>query len=159
MQKITTFLWFEDQAEEAVNFYTSVFRNSKVLKISRFGEGTPAPSETAMSIRFMLNGHEFMAVNSGVNLPFSSSISFVLNCDSQSEIDELWSKLCDGGEEHACGWVKDKFGMSWQIVPSIVHEMLTDPDHLKSQRTMAALSRMKKVDIKTLELGYQKVLA
>lgn len=151
MQKITPCLWFDDQAEEAVAFYTSVFENSRVLDIARYGKAGPGPEGSVMTVRFELNGQEFVALNGGPLFTFDEAISFQVNCRTQDEVDEFWSKLSEGGEESTCGWLKDKFGLSWQIVPTRLVELVGDPDPEKSQRAMEAMLGMKKIDIAALE--------
>jgi predicted 3-demethylubiquinone-9 3-methyltransferase (glyoxalase superfamily) len=152
MQKITPFLWFNNNAEEAVKFYTSVFKNSKIGKISRYPEGTPGPAGTVMTAEFEIEGQKFIALNGGPIFKFTEAISFVVNCDTQKELDEYWQKLtADGGQEIECGWLKDKFGLSWQIVPSILGELMSGNDPKKSERVMAALLKMKKLDIEGLK--------
>jgi predicted 3-demethylubiquinone-9 3-methyltransferase (glyoxalase superfamily) len=159
MQKITPFLWFDNQAEEAVNFYTSIFKNSKIKSVARYGEeGAEAsgrPKGTVMTVTFELKGQEFTALNGGPHFKFTEAISFVVNCESQDEVDELWEKLSEGGEKQQCGWLKDKYGVSWQIVPTVLGEMLQDKDPKKSERVMKALLQMDKIDIKTLEQAYE----
>lgn len=154
MQKITPYLWFEDQAEEAVNFYTSIFKNSKVLNVSRYGEAGPGPAGSVMTATFELDGQEFMALNGGPQYKFTEAISFLVNCRTQKEVDELWEKLSDGGEEGPCGWLKDKFGVSWQIIPTALGEMLSDPNPSKAQRVMEAMLKMKKIEIPVLQQAY-----
>jgi predicted 3-demethylubiquinone-9 3-methyltransferase (glyoxalase superfamily) len=154
MQKITPFLWFDNQAEEAMNFYVSIFENSKVLSVNRYGEGAPVPEGTVMTARFMIQGQEFVALNGGPQFSFTEAISFVVNCETQEEIDYYWDKLSEDGEEQGPGWVKDKYGLSWQIVPTVLQEMMSDGDPLKSQRVMQAMMQMNKIDIKTLEQAY-----
>lgn len=157
MQKITPFLWFDHEAEEAASFYTSIFKDSKILAVTRYPEGTPGPAGTVMTIKFKLNGQEFVALNGGPVFKFNEAISFVVNCKTQDEIDEFWVKLSEGGQEVQCGgWLKDKFGVSWQVVPTGLDKMLTDPDLKKSERVMKALLEMVKIDIKTLEQAYYK---
>jgi predicted 3-demethylubiquinone-9 3-methyltransferase (glyoxalase superfamily) len=151
MQKITPFLWFDGKAEEAANFYASIFNNSRVVDITRYGEGSPAPKGTVMTARFLLEGQEFVALNGGPHFTFSPAISFVVNCESQQEVDDLWEKLSASGEEGQCGWLKDKFGVSWQIVPTVLVTMLTSPDAARAQRAMTAMMQMKKIDISLLE--------
>ena len=144
MQKITPFLWFDNQAEEAVNFYTSIFKNSMILKIARYGEVGPGPKSSVMTVAFQLDGQEFIALNGGPYFKFTEAISFVVSCKTQEEIDHLWEKLSeDGGEKVQCGWLKDKYGVSWQVVPAILGEMISDPDPAKSQRVMEAMLQMK----------------
>jgi len=155
MQKITPFLWFDNQAEEAATFYASVFRNSKIGSIARYDKTSAAASGrsegSAMTVSFQLEGEEFIALNGGPLFRFSEAISFVVNCDTQKEIDYYWNKLTDGGEESQCGWLKDKFGLSWQIVPSSLGKWIAGPDKAKSSRAMAALMKMKKLVIAELE--------
>ena len=154
MQKITPFLWFDGKAEEAANFYVSIFKNSKILNIARCGEAGPGPNGTVMSATFQLDGQEFMALNGGPMFTFSPAISFFVKCESQEEVDELWAKLSEGGEEQRCGWLKDKYGVSWQIIPSALGEMLQDKDAEKSNRVMRAMLQMDKIDIKGLAQAY-----
>lgn len=151
MQKITPFLWFDNQAEEAMNFYTSIFKNSKVVDVSRYGEGGPGPAGTVMTGTFQLAGQEFMVLNGGPHFKFTEAISLFVSCENQAEVDELWEKLSEGGEEGQCGWLKDKFGLSWQIVPTALAEVLGNKDAAKAQRAMTAMLQMKKIDIKTLQ--------
>ena len=155
MQKITPNLWFDDQAEEAVNFYTSIFKNSKILNVSRYPEGAPGLAGKVMTAAFELDGQEFMALNGGPQYKFSEAISFLVNCRTQKEVDELWQKLtANGGEEGPCGWLKDKFGVSWQIIPTALGEMLSDPNPSKAQRVMEAMLKMKKIEIPVLQQAY-----
>ncbi len=156
MQKITPFLWFDDNAEEAVNFYTSVFKNSKVLSMNRLPEGTPGPAGKVMTATFELEGQEFMALNGGPEYKFTEAISFFVNCETQAEVDELWEKLSEGGEKGPCGWLKDKFGVSWQIVPTALGEMLGDQDPKKAQNVMQAMLKMSKIDIAGLRRAYEQ---
>ncbi len=152
MQKITPFLWFNDQAEEAVTFYLSIFRNSRLIKIARYPEGSPGPKGSVMTVHFSLDGQEFIALNGGPQFTFSPAISFVVNCDTQAEVDEYWEKLsANGGGQHQCGWLHDKFGVSWQIVPRILGDLVSDPDEAKAQRAMLAMLKMTKIDIAALE--------
>jgi len=151
MQKITPFLWFNDQAEEAMNFYTSIFKNSKIGSVSRYGEGGPGPQGSVMTATFQLDGQEFMALNGGPEFPFTEAISLFVNCETQAEVDELWAKLSEGGEKGRCGWLKDKYGLSWQIVPSALGELLNAKDAEKSQRVMQAMLQMDKIDIAGLK--------
>ena len=155
-QKITTFLWFDGNAEEAVNHYISSFKNSKILKVARYGEAGPGPKGSVMTVQFQLEGQEFIALNGGPQFKFTEAISLLVNCDTQAEVDELWSKLSAGGEEGPCGWLKDKFGLSWQIVPSTLGKMMQDKDPKKSKRVMEAMLQMKKMDIARLEHAYGK---
>ncbi|MFD1773729.1 VOC family protein [Paenibacillus rhizophilus] len=151
MQKIAPFLWFDGKAEEAMNFYTSIFKNSRIKDIRRSkGEG-PWPEGTVMSGTFQLDGQEFMALNGGPQFSFSPAVSFFVNCETQQEIDELWEKLSEGGEKQKCGWLKDKFGLSWQIVPTVLGELLQDKDAGKAGRVMNAMLQMDKLDIETLK--------
>ena len=156
MQKITPFLWFDNKAEEAVEFYVSVFKNSKVVSVTRYGEAGPGPEGTVMSATFQLDGQEFYALNGGPQFTFSPAISFFVNCETQKEIDDLWERLSEGGEKQPCGWLKDKFGLSWQIVPSVLGRMLHDKDARKSGRVMKAMLQMKKLDIARLKQAYDQ---
>jgi predicted 3-demethylubiquinone-9 3-methyltransferase (glyoxalase superfamily) len=151
MQTITPFLWFDGKAEEAVNFYVSIFKNSKVGSVSRYGEGGPGPKGSVMSATFQLLGQEFIALNGGPMFTFSPAISFFVSCETQEEVDELWEKLSAGGEKQRCGWLKDKYGLSWQIIPSILGKLLQDKDAQKSSRAMQAMLQMDKIDIKRLQ--------
>jgi predicted 3-demethylubiquinone-9 3-methyltransferase (glyoxalase superfamily) len=152
MQKISPFLWFDSNAEEAANFYVSIFRNSKILHTSRYGDAGPGPKGSVLVVKFQINGQEFMALNGGPLFKFSEAISFVVNCDTQQEVDEYWDKLTqNGGQESQCGWLKDKFGLSWQITPTILGELMTDKDPKKSARVMQAMLQMKKLDINKLK--------
>ena len=158
-QKITPFLWFDDKAEEAVNFYVSIFKNSKVGSITRYGdeaaEVSGRPKGTVMTVTFQLEGQEFMALNGGPHFKFTEAISLLVNCKTQEEVDELWEKLSEGGEKGQCGWLKDKYGLSWQIVPTVLGEMLQDKDARKSERVMNALLKMNKIEIKALKRASQ----
>jgi len=156
MQKITPFLWFDDKAEEAANFYVSIFKNSKIVNIARYGEAGPGPAGTVMTVTFQLEGQEFIALNGGPQFKFTEAISFSVDCKTQEEVDELWEKLAAGGEEGPCGWLKDKYGLSWQINPTVLGEMLSDPDPEKSQRVMKAMLQMKKIDIEGLKQAYEQ---
>ena len=161
MQKITPFLWFDDQAEEAVHFYTSLFKNSKIGRIFRYAEEAAEKTGRAvgsvLTIEFEIEDQQFVALNGGPLFKFNESISFVVNCETQEEVDYFWGKLtADGGEESACGWLKDKFGLSWQIVPTVLIDMLHDEDPEKSGRVMHTMLQMKKIDIKTLKDAYQR---
>ncbi len=155
MQKIIPFLWFDNQAEEAANFYTSIFKNSKIVSINHYGEAGPQPKGTVMSVTFELEGQEFYALNGGPVFTFSPAISFFVNCETQEEVDELWEKLSAGGEKQGPGWIKDKYGLSWQVVPTVLGEMLNDPDPEKSQRVMQAMMQMNKIDIEKLKQAYE----
>ena len=155
-QKITPFLWFDDKAEEAMNFYTSVFKNSKRGKVTRYGETGPGPKGQVMIATFQLFGQEFTALNGGPKFKFTEAISFVVNCESQEEVDGYWDKLSEGGEKSRCGWLKDKFGLSWQIVPTVLGELMGDKDPEKANRVMQAMLQMDKIDIKTLKQAYSQ---
>ena len=150
MQKITPFLWFDTQVEEAVTFYTQIFPNSKIGEVSRYGKAGPGPEGTIMSATFYIEGQEFMGLNGGPLFKFTPAISFFIHCETQEEIDHLWDKLSAGGEPGQCGWVTDKFGVSWQIVPTMLGEVLGNSDPEKAQKAMQAMLKMKKLDIKTL---------
>jgi predicted 3-demethylubiquinone-9 3-methyltransferase (glyoxalase superfamily) len=154
MQKITPFLWFNDRAEEAMNYYVSIFKNSMVLNVSRYGEAGPGVPGTVMTATFQLEGQEFTALNGGPFLKFTEAISFMISCETQSEVDELWEKLSAGGEESQCGWLKDKFGLSWQIVPTALGQLASDPDPIKAQRVIQAMLQMKKLDIAGLQRAH-----
>ena len=150
MQTITPFLWFDGNAEDAMNFYTSIFKNSKVLGVSRYGDEGPGPSGQVMTASFELNGQGFTALNGGPQFKFSEAISFAVSCETQEEVDYLWENLTAGGEESQCGWLKDKFGLSWQVIPTALSELLSDPDPEKSGRVLKAMLQMKKIDIAAL---------
>ena len=154
MQKITPFLWFDGKAEEAMNFYTSIFKNSKIGSIMRYGEAGPGPKGTVMSATFELDGQEFIALNGGPQFTFSPAISFFVTCETQQEVDELWEKLVAGGKPQQCGWLTDRYGLSWQIVHSVLGKMLQDKDAEKSNRVMKAMMEMVKLDIPGLERAY-----
>lgn len=157
MQKIRPCLWFDDNAEEAVNFYTSVFKNSKVTDVSRYGEAGPGTPGSVLTMTFELEGEEFLALNGGPAFKFTEAVSLSVDCKSQEEVDELWKKLTSGGgEESECGWLKDKFGLSWQIVPTVLPEMLKDNDPEKAKRVMEAMLKMKKIDIAGLRKAYDQ---
>ena len=156
MQKITPFLWFDNQAEEAMNFYVSVFRKSKIVSINRYGEVGPGPKGSVMIAKFQIEGQEFVALNGGPQFKFSQAISFVVTCKTQEEIDSYWEKLSESGEKQPCGWLKDKYGVSWQIVPVVLGEMMNDPDPAKTERVMKALLPMGKIDIKILKQAYNR---
>jgi len=155
MQKITPWLWFDGQAEEAAKFYTSIFRNSKIERIDRYPEGSPAPAGTVMTVAFQLEGQPFVALNGGPEFHFNEAISFLVNCKTQSEVDYYWEKLSAGGKEVQCGWLKDKFGVSWQIVPTILEELMRDEDAEESKRVMQAMLKMVKLDIAGLQKAYE----
>jgi predicted 3-demethylubiquinone-9 3-methyltransferase (glyoxalase superfamily) len=154
-QKIVTFLWFDGNAEEAANHYTSIFKDSKILSVARYGEAGPGPKGSVMTVNFQLAGQEFVALNGGPQFKFTEAISLLVNCETQEEVDELWAKLGAGGEEGPCGWLKDKFGLSWQIVPTALFRMMQDPDPEKSKRVMEAMLQMKKLDVARLEQAYR----
>jgi len=163
MQKITPFLWFDDQAEEAADFYTSIFKNSRVGNILRYGEEAARVSESGrpvgsvLTIEFEIAGQKFVALNGGPQFKFNESVSFVVNCETQDEVDYFWAKLTsDGGEESACGWLKDKYGLSWQITPTVLIDMLHDKDPQKAERVMKAMLQMKKIDIEKLKVAYAR---
>lgn len=156
MQKITTFLTFKDKAEEAVNFYVSIFKNSKIKSVTRYGEAGPGPKGSVMSATFQLAGQDFYALNGGPYFAFAQGISLFVNCETQKEVDELWEKLSAGGEEQPCGWLKDKYGVSWQIVPSVLGEMLGDKNPNRSRKVMEAMLKMQKIDIETLRRAYEQ---
>ena len=154
IQKITPFLWFDHQAEEAAAFYTSIFPNSKIVKVTRYGKAGPGPAGSAMTVAFQLEGQSFVALNGGPHFKFTEAVSFVVNCESQEEVDRYWEKLSAGGAEVQCGWLKDKFGLSWQIVPTILPELVSGPDPEGSGRAMKAMMTMKKIDIGALQRAY-----
>jgi predicted 3-demethylubiquinone-9 3-methyltransferase (glyoxalase superfamily) len=156
MQKITPFLWFDNQAEEAMNFYISIFKNSKVVTVTRYGETGPGPKGTVMTAKFELNGQEFVALNGGPHFKFTEAVSFVVNCETQAEIDEYWDKLSAGGEKSRCGWLKDKFGLSWQIVPTVLPDLLDEKHPDKADRVMQAIMRMNKLDLKALQQAFDQ---
>ena len=151
MPEITPFLWFDTEGEDAANFYTSVFPNSKIVDVARYGAAGPRPEGTVMTVSFELDGKRFVALNGGPDFKFNESVSFLVNCKTQDEVDAYWSKLSEGGEEGPCGWLKDKYGLSWQIVPTALNELLGDPDREKAQRVMKAMLSMKKIEIDALE--------
>ena len=155
VQKISPFLWFDDKAEQAANFYTSIFKNSKILNISRCGEAGPGPKGSVMSVTFLLDGQEFMALNGGPMFKFSEAVSFFVHCETQAEVDELWEKLSAGGEKQRCGWLKDQYGLSWQIVPTILGKLLNQSDPVKSKRVVEAMLQMNKLDINGLQQAAQ----
>jgi predicted 3-demethylubiquinone-9 3-methyltransferase (glyoxalase superfamily) len=156
-KKITPFLWFDNNAEEAMNFYVSIFKDSKIIEVSRYGDAGPGPKGSVMSGTFQLEGQEFIALNGGPYFKFTEAISLFVNCESQQEVDDLWNKLTsDGGAPSQCGWLKDKFGLSWQIIPSILTKMLTDKDPVKSKRVMEAMLKMIKIDVNALKKAYEQ---
>ena len=157
MNKITPFLWFDDKAEEAMNFYISMFKNSKVLNVSRYGKDAPYPEVTAFLVTFQLDGQEVMALNAGPQFKFTEAISMFVNCETQAEVDALWEKLSEGGEKSRCGWLKDKYGLSWQIVPTALGVLLGDKDPEKANRVMQAMLKMTKIDIYVLQQASEQV--
>lgn len=156
MQKITTFLTYNDQAEEAVNLYVSTFKNSEILNISRYGEGAPLPAGTVISASFVLDGQEFIALNGGPSFTFAEGISLFVNCETQEEVDDLWEKLSEGGEKGRCGWLKDKFGVSWQIIPNTLGRLLQDEDARRARNVMQAMLQMSKIDVADLRRAYEQ---
>jgi len=155
MQKITPFLWFDGQAEEAANFYVSIFKNSKIVSLARYGKAGPGPEGGVMTAEFQIDGQKFMALNGGPLFKFTEAVSFVINCETQQEVDEYWEKLSAGGEESMCGWLKDKYGLSWQVVPTILGQLMRDKDAEKSKRVTQAMLQMVKIDIEGLKRAYQ----
>ena len=155
MQKITPFLWFDGKAEEAMRFYVSIFKNSKIGKITRYGDAGPGPKGTVMSATFQLEGQDFYALNGGPAFTFSPAISFFVNCETQEEVDVLWEKLSEGGTKDRCGWLKDRYGVSWQTIPTVLGELMNDPDPSKAQRVMKAMLEMNKIDIAGLKRAYE----
>ncbi len=151
MQQITPFLWFNDNAEEAVNFYVSIFKDAKILETARYGDAGPGPKGSVMTMKFQLNGLEFVALNGGPHYTFTHAVSFVVNCENQAEVDHYWDKLLEGGKPSQCGWLSDKYGLSWQITPTILIKLLQDPDPAKAKRVMEAMMKMVKIDIPKLE--------
>ena len=154
MQKITTFLWFDSQAEEAANFYASIFKNSRILEVSRYGDGAPFPAGTAMTVRYELDGQEFIALNAGPQFKFNEAISLYVDCADQAEVDYYWETLVDGGEPSQCGWLKDRYGLSWQIIPSELPKLLGDPDPERAQRATQAMFTMTKIDVEALRRAH-----
>jgi predicted 3-demethylubiquinone-9 3-methyltransferase (glyoxalase superfamily) len=154
MQKITPFLWFDTQAEEAAKFYISFFRNSKITGTTRYGEAGPGPKGSVMTVAFNLDGQDFVALNGGPQFKFTEAVSFVANCETQQEVDDLWEKLSAGGQRSRCGWLKDKFGLSWQVVPTVLGQLLQDKDPAKSRRVMEAMLQMDKLDIRKLKQAH-----
>jgi predicted 3-demethylubiquinone-9 3-methyltransferase (glyoxalase superfamily) len=151
MQKITPYLWFDTEGEDAARFYTSVFPNSRIVEIARYGSAGPRPEGSVMTVGFELDGQKFVALNGGPEFTFSEAISFQVSCETQDEVDEYWDRLSEGGEEGPCGWLKDRYGLSWQIVPTALFRLLDDPDREKAQRVMEAMLQMKKIEIAGLE--------
>jgi predicted 3-demethylubiquinone-9 3-methyltransferase (glyoxalase superfamily) len=156
MQKITPFLWFDDQAEEAANFYTSIFKNSRVTGVTRYGEAEPGEAGTAMTVNFELDGQEFTALNGGPEFKFTEAISLYVNCETQAEVDRLWDALTEGGEEGPCGWLKDKYGVSWQIVPTILGKMLQEGSAKQAEAVTKTFLKMKRLDIQVLQDAYER---
>jgi predicted 3-demethylubiquinone-9 3-methyltransferase (glyoxalase superfamily) len=156
MKKIRPFLWFDDKAEEAAKFYTSIFKNSKIHNVSRYGDAGPGSGGSVMSVTFELEGQEFMALNGGPLYSFTPAISFFVDCKTQQEVDDLWERLSAGGKKSQCGWLTDKFGLSWQIIPSALGELMGDDDERKSSAVMKAMLEMEKIDIKRLQEAYDK---
>jgi predicted 3-demethylubiquinone-9 3-methyltransferase (glyoxalase superfamily) len=154
MQKITTYLWYDNQAEEAAVFYTSIFKNSKVLEVNRYGDGAPMPAGTAMTVRFELDGQEFIALNGGPHFKFNEAISLYVDCEDQAAVDYFWDRLVDGGEPSQCGWLKDRYGLSWQIIPRELPSLLFDPDPEKAQRATQAMFTMTKIDVDALRRAH-----
>jgi predicted 3-demethylubiquinone-9 3-methyltransferase (glyoxalase superfamily) len=157
MQKMSSCLWFDGNAQEAADFYVSVFKDARIVSTARYPEGAPGTPGSVMTVRFTVNGEEFLALNGGPQFKFTPAISLVVSCDTQEEIDDLWQKLSQGGAEVACGWLTDKFGVSWQIVPAAIGEMMSSPDKAAAQRAFAAMMDMKKLDIAALRRAYQGV--
>ena len=156
MQKITPFLWYDGRAEEAANFYVSIFKNSRIGDLMRYGDAGPGPKGSVMSVNFQLEGQDFIALNGGPQFTFSPAISFFVTCQTQEEVDQLWAKLSEGGKNHHCGWIQDKFGVSWQIIPSALGTMLRDKDPKKAKKVMQAMLQMDKIDIKRLKEAYDQ---
>lgn len=156
-QKITPFLWFDDKAEEAMNFYTSIFKNCEVVNVSRYGEAGPGEPGSVMTVTFRIEGQEFIALNGGPHFTLTPAISFFVHCETQEEVDDLWERLSEGGEKNRCGWLTDKFGVTWQIVPNVLGELLSDDDDEKANRVMRAMLDMDKLDIKGLQDAYASV--
>lgn len=155
MTRITPMLWFDHQAEEAAQFYTSIFRNSRITGLSRYGDAGPGPKGSIMVVSFELDGQPFTALNGGPHFKFTEAVSFVVNCANQQEVDHYWDRLLEGGAPQQCGWLKDRFGLSWQVVPTAVIDMLSDPDTVKSQRAMQAVMQMIKIDIAQVRDAYE----
>ena len=156
MQKITPFLWFDTQAEEAANFYVSIFKNSKIGSIRRYGDAGPGPKGSVMTITFQIEGQDFVALNGGPVFKFTPAISFFVDCQTQEEVDQLWAKLSEGGRTDQCGWLQDKFGVSWQMIPNVLMKLMGDPDPVKAARVMKAMLQMNKIDIQRLQQAYEE---
>ena len=156
MQKLTPCLWFDTEGEEAAKLYTSIFPNSRITHVSHYGEAGPRDAGTVLTVEFELDGQTFTALNGGPQFKFTEAVSFVVNCQTQEEVDDYWKKLSDGGQEIQCGWLKDKYGLSWQIVPALLSEMLNDPDPKKAERVMKAMLQMKKIDIHALKQAHER---
>jgi predicted 3-demethylubiquinone-9 3-methyltransferase (glyoxalase superfamily) len=154
MQGLTTCLWFDTQAEEAANYYTSVFDDGKITQVTRYGSAGPRPDGSVMTVDFQLAGQDFVALNGGPEFTFNEAISIQINCDSQDEVDRYWARLSEGGEEGPCGWLKDKYGVSWQVIPTLLNRLITDPDQEKAQRAMAAMLQMGKIDSAKLQAAF-----
>lgn len=159
MQKITPCLWFDTDGEDAARFYTSVFPNSKIVDVTHYGSAGPRPEGTVMTVEFELNGQTFVALNGGPDFTFNEAVSFQVSCENQEDVDYYWERLAENGEEGPCGWLKDKFGLSWQIIPTALPKLLNDPDNERAQRVMAAMLDMGKIDIEALERAAEKVAA
>lgn len=155
MQKITPFLWFDNNAEEAANFYVSIFKNSKVLSVSRYGDAGPGPKGTVMVAEFQIEGQEFVALNGGPRFKFDEAISFVINCETQDEVDYFWERLSEGGKKSRCGWLQDKFGLWWQVVPTVLNKLMSDSDPEKVKRVTEAMLQMDRIDIEPLQRAYE----
>jgi predicted 3-demethylubiquinone-9 3-methyltransferase (glyoxalase superfamily) len=156
MQKITPCLWFDTQAEDAATFYTSVFKNSRIVKISHYGEAGPREAGLVMTVEFELDGQEYVALNGGPEFTFNEALSLQINCESQDEVDYFWERLGEGGEFGPCGWLKDRYGVSWQVVPTVLNELVSDPDQVKGQRVMAAMLQMGKIDVTALRAAAEQ---
>jgi predicted 3-demethylubiquinone-9 3-methyltransferase (glyoxalase superfamily) len=155
MQRITPFLWFDNNAEEAMNFYVSIFKNSRAGRVTRYGDAGPGPAGTAMTVEFELDGQPFVGLNGGPHFKFTEAVSFTVRCDTQEELDYFWDKLSEGGATSRCGWLKDKFGLSWQVEPSILGELMADKDPEKAKRVMEAMLKMDKIDIEPIKRAYE----
>ena len=155
MNRITPFLWYDREAEEAAKHYVSIFRNSRIVQVARYGKAGPGPEGSVMTVAFELEGQPFVALNGGPHFKFTEAVSFVVNCETQQEVDDYWKKLSEGGEQGPCGWLKDRYGLSWQVTPTVLPKLLTDPDAGKSQAVMQAMMKMKKIEIAELERAYE----